>query len=246
MHLVLALSLILTTSSQGQPAQTPLVPPETEAQQPPAPPNTPDADKPATDSEGDRHPDRIFGLLPNYTTVENAPNAPPVGTKQTFVMASYSSFDPYVFPFVGLVAAIAQATNQEQSWGGGAAAYGKRYAMAFADNTIGNFLTTAVLPTALHQDPRYFVLGSGSVLHRIGYAASRSVVTRGRSGLHKFNASEIGGNAIAAFMSNAYHPVEDRDLSSTATRMGSQIMWDTLSNELKEFWPDIRERLHHR
>jgi hypothetical protein len=247
MHLVLVFTLALTAPAHTH-GQPPPSSPETETRQPaPASPDTGNADQtPPADSDNDRRPDRMFGVLPNYTSVENGANVPPIGTKQMFVMASYSSFDPYVFPFVGVVAAVAQLTNQEQSWGTGADAYFKRYAMAFGDNTIGNFMTTAVLPTALHQDPRYYVLGRGSVLHRMGYAASRSVVTRGRSGGHEFNASEIGGNALAAIVSNTYHPIEDRDVSSTASRMGMQIFWDTLSNELKEFWPDIRDHLHHK
>jgi hypothetical protein len=247
MHLVLVLTLSLTAPAHTH-GQPPPSSPETETQQPaPASSDAGDAgQRPPADPDNDRRPDRMFGVLPNYTSVENGVNVPPIGTKQMFVMASYSSFDPYVFPFVGVVAAVAQLTNQEQSWGTGADAYFKRYAMAFGDNTIGNFMTTAVMPTALHQDPRYYVLGRGGVLHRMGYAASRSVVTRGRSGGHEFNASEIGGNALAAIVSNTYHPIEDRDVSSTASRMGMQIFWDTLSNELKEFWPDIRNRLHHK
>jgi hypothetical protein len=241
----LTLSAALITSS-AQTSQAP-PPPQTgaDAAQPsPAPKKESGDEKPASEPADDHGPDRIFGVLPNYTTVTDREHAAPVDTKQTFVMAAWSSFDPYVFPFVGVVAGIAQLTNQEPSWGGGAVAYTRRYAMAFGDNTIGNFMTTAVLPTALHQDPRYFVLGNGGFLHRFGYAASRSVVTRSREGRREFNASEIGGNGIAAMLSNTYHPAEDRDVSSTAFRMGSQIMWDTLSNEMKEFWPDIRQRLH--
>jgi hypothetical protein len=253
MLFVLTLSVALVTAS-AQTSQPAAPPPQTGADAPlpsPAPRKESGDQKPAdqkpadTDTADDHGPDRIFGVLPNYTTVTDRAHAAPVDAKQTFVMAAWSSFDPYVFPFVGVVAGIAQVTNQEPSWGGGARAYGRRYATAFGDNTIGNFMTTAVLPTALHQDPRYFVLGSGSFLHRLGYAASRSVVTRSRDGRREFNASEIGGNAIAATLSNTYHPAEDRDASSTAYRMGSQIMWDTLSNEMKEFWPDIRQRLHH-
>jgi len=26
--------------------------------------------------------------------------------------------------------------------------------------------------------------------------------------------------------------------------MGTQVMWDAASNELKEFWPDIRRTMH--
>ncbi len=95
----------------------------------------------------------------------------------------------------------------------------------------------------LTQDPRYFVLGEGSILHRTGYALSRSVVTRTRAGRRAFNLSEIGGNAVAAGISNAYHPRGDRTWTDTASRWGMQVMWDTLTNELKEFWPDIRRKI---
>ncbi len=78
----------------------------------------------------------------------------------------------------------------------------------------------------------------------MAYAASRSVITRGRSGRAQFNVSEIGGNALAATVSNLYDTPSERDVSGTLTRWGMQVMWDTLSNEMKEFWPDIRSKLH--
>jgi hypothetical protein len=186
---------------------------------------------------------RIFGVLPNYSTVERNTNVAPVTTKSTFKMFALGSFDPYVFPFVAFTASIAQLDNDEPSWGRGVGAFGKRYVTAFSDNTLGNFMTTAVAPTLLHQDPRYFVLGEGGFLRRAGYALSRSVITRTRAGRRTFNLSEIGGNAVAAGLSNAYHPPEDRTWSGTASRWGIQVMWDTLTNELKEFWPDIRRRI---
>lgn len=192
-------------------------------------------------------PDRIFGILPNYGTVERDAAAntavPPVTTKDSFRMAALNSFDPYVFPFVGFVAGLAHLQNQEPSLGQGAAGYSKRYATALADNSMGNFMTTAVLPSALRQDPRYFALGEGSFLHRLAYAASRSVVTRSRSGARQFNLSEIGGNGVAAALSNLYYSPENRSFTGTLTRWGAQVMWDTLSNELKEFWPDVRRKL---
>ena len=186
---------------------------------------------------------RIFGVLPNYSTVERHTNVPPLTTKSTFKMFALGSFDPYVFPFVAFTAGIAQLDNDEPSWGPGVGAFGKRYATAFSDNAIGNFMTSAVAPTLLHQDPRYFVLGEGSVLRRAGYALSRSVITRTRAGRRTFNLSEVGGNLAAAGISNAYHPPEDRTWSGTASRWGMQVLWDTLTNELKEFWPDIRRRI---
>ena len=180
--------------------------------------------------------DRMFGVLPNYTTVEEGTRASRVTTRQTFQMAALGSFDPYVFPFVGVVAAIAHAPGQS---------YTQRYATSLADNATGNFLTTAVMPLVMRQDPRYFESGHGSIVRRVGYAASRSVVTRGRSGQSQFNLSEIGGNAIAAGVSNLYYPSAERTVTGTLTRWAMQVMWDGLSNEMKEFWPDIRRKLHH-
>ena len=187
---------------------------------------------------------RIFGVLPNYTTVEKEDEAPRITTKQTFRLAALGSFDPFVYPFVALTTEAAQLEHQEASWGGGPKAYARRYTTAFADNAIGNFMTTAIVPALFKQDPRYFELGEGSVARRLAYAASRIAVTRARDGRRAFNISEIGGNAAAAGLSTLYHPAEDQTLGGMLGRWGSQVMWDLLSNELKEFWPDVRTHLH--
>jgi hypothetical protein len=229
---------------QGEAAQSePVEPPSSAAAPSQVPPGRPDDDPTHNyDSQG-LNQSRIFGVLPNYSTVERNTNVPEITTKSTFQMFALGSFDPYVFPFVAFTAGLAQLGHDEPSWGRGIGSYGKRYAMAFSDNAIGNLMTTAVAPTLLRTDPRYFVLGEGGFLHRAGYALSRSVVTRTRSGQKTFNLSEIGGNLVGAGISNAYHPREDRTVSGTMGRWGMQVMWDTLTNELKEFWPDIRRRL---
>jgi hypothetical protein len=221
------------------------------AQQPPPP--TPAATPAAapdeeTKSENDRHeksrdenhtkPNRLFGVLPNTSTIEVATPVSPITTKQSFAFATQDSFDKNVFPFVGVVAVLGVGQPSESYW--------KRYATAMADNTIGNFMSTAVLPSLLHQDPRYFQLGTGSIWHRATYAATRSVITLSREGHSQFNMSEIGGNAFAGMLSNAYYPAPERSPANTMARVGSQIMWDTVSYECKEFWPDIRRMLQRK
>jgi hypothetical protein len=244
LHILICVLLIapaVRARAQEQPPPTEASPqPQAAGEQPAddkAAGEQPADDKAAGDDKRDK-PDRVFGVLPNYSTVEGNQQAPPITARRAFTMAALNSFDPYVFPFVGVVAALGV--------GQGTTNYARRYATALADNSIGNFMTTAVLPSLLHQDPRYFELGEGSLWRRVGYAASRSVVTRSRSGGAQFNVSEIGGNALAAAVSNAYYPSTDRNALGVLTRWGSQVMWDTLSNELKEFWPDVRRKLHHR
>jgi hypothetical protein len=180
-------------------------------------------------------PSRLFGVLPNSSTIEAGVRFGPVTTSQAFRFATEESFDKFVFPFVGVVAYFGVGQPQEEYW--------KRYVTAFADNAIGNYMVTAVFPTVFHQDPRYFQLGTGSIWRRIGYSASRAVVTRSRDGHDQFNLSEIGGNALGAMLSNAYYAAPERSAANTLARAGSQIMWDTVSFEAKEFWPDIRRML---
>jgi hypothetical protein len=186
------------------------------------------------------HPDpHMFGIFPNHATVEDEQNAPPVGARQKFAMASENTFDPWVYPFIGFVATM------NRSYGPGVSGFAKQYAASLTDNMTGNFLTSAALPSLLRQDPRYFELGSGGIWRRAGYAASRIVVTRGDNGYAEFNVSEIGGNMLAASISNTYYPAANRTLTGTLSRWGMQLLWDTLSNEMKEFWPDVRQKLHH-
>ena len=187
--------------------------------------------------------DRLFGVIPNYTTVENEDRFSPLSTKGKFKLALDSSTDPYTFPFIGFIALVGQAENSEPSYGQGMAGYAKRYATAYGDAIIGTFMTTAILPSLLHQDPRYYQLGEGRITHRTYYAVSRIFVTRTDSKHDQFNVSEIGGNAIAAGMSNLYHPPQDRTFANTMSVWGTDIMWDTASNIAKEFWPDIRRKI---
>ncbi len=190
--------------------------------------------------------DRIFEVLPNYGTVENAKELPPISTGQKFRLATAGVFDWGAYPFNGVLSAIAQAKNDPEAWGQGWGAYGKRFGASFADNSIGTYMTTAIFPSLLHEDPRYYQLGKGGFGHRAYHAVNRLFVTRTDSGHDRFNYSESIGNAVAAGISNIYHVPDDRTASRNATTFAFLILYDGLSNELKEFWPDIRRKVFHK
>ncbi len=188
--------------------------------------------------------DRILWTLPNYLTVENASSMPPMTALQKFNLIARDTFDPVTFAFIGLEAGINQASNTNPTFGQGLKGYSKRYGLAFTDNAVGNFMTSAVFPIVLHQDPRFYQMGKGGFLHRAWYAGTRVLMTRSDSGREQFNFSEILGNGIAAGISNAYHS-GPRTLQSNVDIWGTQIAWDAVSYEVKEFWPDVRRMFAH-
>jgi hypothetical protein len=152
--------------------------------------------------------------------------------------------DPVTISFIGAMALIGQARNSDPSYGQGLQGYAKRFGTFYADTGIGTLMTTSVFPTLLHQDPRYFQLGKGGAWHRVIYSVSQILVTRSDSGEGQFNYSEIVGNAVAAGISNVYHPPDQRTLGHTVSVWGTDVMLNALCNVAKEFWPDIRRKIH--
>jgi hypothetical protein len=190
--------------------------------------------------------DRLFWTLPNFLTV-NSTHVPPLTTGQKFKVVARGTFDPVEYPYIAFLAGISQAEDSEPGYGQGAAGYGKRYGAAFTDNAIENFMTAAILPSLLKQDPRFYQSDRGGFGRRLGYAMSRIVVTRSDSGHTQFNFSEVAGSAIAAAISTySYHPSGDRTLGNTGSVWGTQVGWDTVTLVVKEFWPDIHRKLRRK
>lgn len=203
--------------------------------------------------------DRLFYALPNFLTLQNGGKVPPMTSKQKFQAVALGTFDYIQIPWYGFLSALSQAQNSEPGYGQGWEGYGKRFGSAFADGTIENFLTGAVLPSILHQDPRFFQSGKGGFARRTEYAVSRIFITRTDSGHSQFNYSEVVGSAMSAAISTySYHPKSefvstpsnphlfipsDRTLKNTASVWGSQVGYDTITIVVKEFWPDIHRKL---
>lgn len=228
---VLFASCVACTPCAAQQAELPETPqPQTTAPTPP----------PDDKGWGKTH---IFWVIPNYRADESSDVYKSLTPKQKFKVALSDSFDPSAFLVAGVFAGISMAQTQYPSFGQGAEGFGKYYGGAFADQAVGNMMTEALFPIALHQDPRYFVKGSCGFWKRTGYAISREVVTRGDNGHDQFNTSEIAGNAVAAGISNVYYPAPDRTLGKTANKWGQQLALDTFFNVVKEFWPDVRHKV---
>jgi hypothetical protein len=63
--------------------------------------------------------DRLFFALPNFLTLENSANVPPLTVGQKFKVVARSSFDPVQFVWYGFLAGISQAQDSEPGYGQG-------------------------------------------------------------------------------------------------------------------------------
>lgn len=184
---------------------------------------------------------RIFGIIPNYRTYTSLAEYKPLTAKEKFKIATQDSFDRGTFVLAAAFAGKSQLSNSNPSFGQGVAGFARYFGTAFCDFTVGDYMTEAIYPTLLHQDPRYFRRGRGSGFSRLGYAMGQIFVTHTDSGGKQFNFSEIVGNSTAVAISNAYYP-ENRNVADNVSRLGVQIGIDMASNVMKEFWPDLRRK----
>lgn len=151
---------------------------------------------------------RIFGIVPNFYVVYDY-NAAPLTPKLKFKLAARVLIDPVTILGVAAVAGINQA-GDIPNYGQGAQGYAKRFGAAYTTGATDILIGGAILPSLLHQDPRYFYQGTGTKKSRAWHAISSTFITRGDDGSRQPNYSTIGGDLAAAAIANAYYPPADR------------------------------------
>jgi hypothetical protein len=166
-------------------------------------------------------------------------------TGEKFKLASEDAFDRGTVGLAALFGGEGQLTNANRSFGQGAAGFGRYFGASYGDFVIGDYMTEAVFPTLLHQDPRYFRRGTGSGWSRLGYAMGQIFWTHRDSGCMQFNYSEVIGNSTAVAISNAYY-ANNRTASDATSRLGMQLGVDMAANVLKEFWPDLERKFRRK
>jgi hypothetical protein len=153
---------------------------------------------------------RVLGIIPNFYVVYS-PNAAPLSSKQKFHLAWRSEIDPVTIAFDLAAAGIQQANDDYNGFGQGTAGYAKRFAADYGTDFISTMLGGAILPSLLHQDPRYFYKGVGSTRSRALYAIANAVVCKSDKGRWQPNYSSILGGLAAGGIANLYYPAEDRN-----------------------------------
>jgi hypothetical protein len=179
---------------------------------------------------------RLVGVLPNfYTSYVN--DAAPLTWKQKFSLATRGTFDPIAMVGVGVAAGIEQANNSFPGYGQGAEGYGKRFAAKFADGRSSDYFTHAVFPVLLHQDPRYYYLGSGSIKSRLMHAIGSAFLTRGDNGRTEPNYSYVLGDMCSGALSNLYYPQANRGAHLVFNNAAVGLAGRVGGNILREFLP---------
>ena len=192
----------------------------------------------STDVPPDRESKHLFWIVPNYRTSPSLTDYQPLTAREKFRVAAQDSWDRGTLALAAIFGAENQLTNSNRAFGQGAAGFGRYFGASYGNFVVGNYMTEAVFPSLLHQDPRYFRRDTGGAWSRLGYAFGQTFWTHNDSGRSQFNYSEWLGNSAAVAISNAYY-ADNRSARDNVSQLGTQVGIDTAGNVLKEFYPDI-------
>ncbi len=188
----------------------------------------------------------MAGIVPAFNVTYRS-DAVSLTAAEKFKLQFHAAIDPYTFSFATIVAGLGEAEDSDNGLPWGPGGFAERAAAAFGDNVIGNTLGNAVLPSILHQDPRYYRLGHGSIRHRFLYAFATTFICK-HDNTHKWepNYSNVLGNMIAGEISTLYYPNSKSD-ASQAIETGFTVTFEgAFGSELEEFWPDISRKFLHK
>ena len=161
---------------------------------------------------------RVFGIIPNFYVVYD-PDPQPLSAKLKFLLALRVSRDPLTTVGVAFLSGIQQAGNTPD-YGQGAKGYAKRFSGNSADGFINIMIGGAILPSILHQDPRYFYQGTGTKKSRFVHAAVHPFVCMGDNRKWQPNYSSMGGDLTQSAISNLYYPASNRGAGLVLTSFG--------------------------
>lgn len=189
---------------------------------------------------------RVLGIVPTFNTTYVS-NAVSLTAGQKMNLAFHSTMDPFAFGAAFLLAGYREALDENSGFGWGAEGYFKRSGAAYLDAFDGTMIGNGILPSILHQDPRYFRLGHGTTRHRVLYALASNVICKqDNTGKWEPNYSNVGGNIIAGAISNLYYPSQNSGWGQTISNGMLVTAEGGIGSIFQEFWPDISRKVLHK
>jgi hypothetical protein len=177
---------------------------------------------------------RILGFIPNFYVVYDSQNVVPLTTKLKFQLAMRVSVDPVTVTGVAFMAGVRQ-TAHSPNYVLGAKGFGQRFGAEAADGVSDILIGGAILPSVLHQDPRYFYQGTGTTRSRLGHALASPFVCKGDNGRRQPNYSSMGGDLASSALMNTYYPQSNRGAEMVFGQFAISTAERELSGIVQEF-----------
>ena len=155
-----------------------------------------------------------------------------------------SFVQPEVLIGPALGAGIGQWRDTPPEWGQGVGAYGTRFASGFGRSVISRTIAFGVA-AADHEDSRFVPSHETGIWRRTRHAIIGTFISRTPTGGSMPAFSRFAGVYGAGFIANAWEPRSQDDAAHALERGSTALLSSMGWHIFEEFWPDIRNALHH-
>jgi hypothetical protein len=177
---------------------------------------------------------RVLGFIPNFYVVY-IPNPAPLTPKLKFKLALRVMTDPVTLLGSGFLATLDQAADTPD-FGQGWAAFGQRWGAHYVNGFTDIMVGGALLPSILHQDPRYFYMGPEHTnKQRALHAMLNPFICKGDNGRTQVNYSSLGGYLASGAIANTYYPEQNRGVGLVFSTFATDIAADVANGLIQEF-----------
>jgi hypothetical protein len=180
---------------------------------------------------------------PLQSIVDTGPVSP-LTSRQKGILATRQITDPFNLLTIGFFSAITIAANSHSAYGPGFKGWGKLSGYSFTEDSQSEFTGTFLIPSLVHEDPRYHRMPKASVSRRIKHALIHTVISQHDDGVLMLNYATLINYPLSAEISNLYVPNVGTNGSSTAKRILAGYATDPIGPLVAEFLPDFAKRVH--
>src|SRR5665213_30713 len=178
--------------------------------------------------------------------VVNDENRQPLTSRQKGLLAMRAVTGPFNLMVIAAEAGVGIGANSHSPYGPGLKGFGRLTGYQLLQDTQGEFFGTWLIPSLVHEDPRYRRMQKASVKRRIFHALARTVIAEHDDGRPMLNYATLLTYPISAELSNLYVPGVQGNGRDTVRRIGIGLATDPASNLISEFLPDFARRIHVR
>jgi hypothetical protein len=146
--------------------------------------------------------------------------------KQKALLAEKGVTDPFNLLTIGGLSAISTAANADSPYGPGMKGWARLSGVSLTQDMTHEFVGTFLIPSLIHQDPRYHRMPNASYKRRIAHCIYQVIWTQSDEGKGMFNYATVVGSAIDEGISDAYVPYRTTGWTAAPARYG--LIWQPI------------------
>ncbi len=170
--------------------------------------------------------------------------AQPLTSNQKGLLAIRVVTSPFNLLTIAAFSGISVAADSHSVYGPGVAGWGRLAGYSLAEDIQGEFTGVYVIPSLVHEDPRYHRMPKATVSRRIEHALIHSFVSQHDDGSLMPNYAVLINVPLSAEISNLYVPEIGTNAPDTARRVLVGYATEPIGPLVAEFLPDFAKRVH--